>query len=37
MKIVIPELGDPVVDEAIKSFSKIEFVKASNLDDAPSH
>jgi len=34
MKIVIPELGDPVVDEAIKSFPKIEFIEASNLDEA---
>ena len=34
MKIVIPELGDPVVDEAIKSFPSIEFIKATSLDEA---
>ena len=34
MKIVIPELNNPIIKEAIKAFSKIEFVPASDLASA---
>lgn len=34
MKIVIPELQDPTVQEAVMHFPDIEFIPADNLDDA---
>lgn len=34
MKIIFPELENPIVKEAIKSFPDIEFVPASSLDEA---
>ena len=34
MKILIPELENPIVQKAIQSFPEIEFVNTENLNDA---
>ena len=34
MKIIFPELENPIAKEAIKAFSKIEFISTDNLIDA---